>query len=145
VEYIHLFIGPYAQWRVRVADWYQFPRSEARQALEAEVLDDVSLDWNFGQDWPLDGDRADGMFSICGMPGEVRPGAPDRLLKLVWDLRDVFCQGWPSWPAASDWVGLDRQAEVEWFRGAYRAELERAALLHGGPPNFRWGLVLWYE
>jgi hypothetical protein len=43
----------------------------------------------------------------------------------------------------TDLTALDRQAEVEWFRAAFAAELAEVVRLSGREPSFRWGLVYW--
>ncbi len=45
-------------------------------------------------------------------------------------------------PQPTDWRDLDQGAEVRWFRSAFAAEIERACRLFGGPPEFRWGLLV---
>jgi hypothetical protein len=103
-----------------------------------ERLDYPRVDWNIDQDWPGVGEGPSRLLTVCMMPhGDDLP-RPMRLDTTDYQLP----AGWP-WPIATDWMHLDPRAETEWFRTAYRAELELAAGLYERPPEVRWGLVVW--
>jgi hypothetical protein len=108
------------------------------------LLDGGQLGWPFneGHDLPEVEVRGQRFVRYCAIPLEARAGQPDRPLLLAGeDLGPP--SGWEPQQMVTDLTALDRQAEVEWFRAAFAAELAEVARLSGLEPSFRWGLVYW--
>jgi hypothetical protein len=145
-----IYIGPYATWLVPQDAWLAsfewpgktLPQWRGDKALYEEVfrvfpeaaLAIVGIDWG--------GAVVDGrpFLAFFGLPREARRGTPQRVMLMQTDQYGVFQ---PS-PQPTDWTGLDQEAEVRWFQSAFAAELARATDLFGGPPTYRWGLLLEY-
>jgi len=133
-----LFIGPYAEWLIPTDDWSRRVLSGQDAALMDEVLNGSALAWSPGEDWQV---VRDGRYFVryCAVSHEERAGYPQRPVRLAWDC----CSDRYPDPevTTTDWIRLDQAGEIEWFRSAFRVELERASLLFRGPPVFFWGLV----
>ncbi len=145
-----LYIGPYAEWLVPLGRTFwptePWPRPKVRSE-EAKswdrLLDGGQLDWALseGEECPQVQVQGQTFGRVCAVPKEERSGRPDRPMLLIWS--STTPPGGPG-QMMTDWTTLDRQAEVEWFRATFAAELAEVVRLSKLEPAFRWGLVYWH-
>jgi hypothetical protein len=125
---ISTFVGPYAEWLVpcyRSSPWVK----------DAPILGDlVSLSYVACQGG-LPTVMLDEVEYVrfTFWPDEIRNGGPARELYFG------------SLAVTEDLSEIDRQAEVRWFAGAYKGELDRLAGHFGTAPRIHWGVLAWMQ
>ena len=118
-----VYVGPYAMWQGVYAP----------QEDEGDLLFRV-LSGLWGPDDAVIEPARDPVpaFFAAPRPNDPREGGP----KLA-----LTCHSWDSSCVALDLREVDRGAEVEAFRRAYKTELDAITQRVGRPPVFRWGMV----
>jgi hypothetical protein len=69
-------------------------------------------------------------------PDEIRDGGP---------ARDLYSGSYGWLAVTEDLSEVDRQAELRWFAGAYKGELDRLARHFGAAPRIHWGVLAWMQ
>lgn len=128
---ISAFVGPYAEWLVpsdRASPWVK----------DAPILEDLgSLSYVTSQ-----GELPTVMLDeveyvrFTFWPDEIRDGAPPR---------DLYSGSYGWLAVAEDLSEVDRQAELRWFAGAYKGELDRLARHFEAAPRIHWGVLAWMQ
>jgi hypothetical protein len=128
--YFTVFIGPYAEWRVRLGKkapraledlenepWYE----SLRGALRLAFHDD-------GSDLPEVKVGRVRYAQYRFWPGAERRDRPPRTMALP--------KGYGN---GEDWSWINPRAELDWFSEAFASELATLATHFGAPPTLRWG------
>jgi hypothetical protein len=130
--YFTLFIGPYAEWRVRLGEkgdppvdeepWYT-PLIEGQilALAEADGLPEVKV-----------GRARFAQYRF--MPRQERPGHPPRKMYFPLGMAD----------SGGDWSWLNPRAEIDWFSETFSEELATLTSHLGGPPTMGWGVLMSY-
>jgi hypothetical protein len=140
-----LYHGPYARWRFPVRHYDLFTEGGPLEHLGDEIeLWDTPLQWNHRNNFMLEVET-DGVRQVhlCCVPNEPRPGRPARQLYMNWG---IHAEKYVPDGLDLDLLSVDRPREIDWFRQAFRIELDEWHLRFGGlMPTFHWGLLVWYE
>jgi hypothetical protein len=128
---INAFVGPYAEWLVPLgvaSPWVN----------DTPILEDLGGISYVACQGELPTVDLDGVEHVrfTFWPEEVRDGGP---------ARDLY-HGSYGWHAATvDVSAADRLAEVRWFAGAYKGELDRLTGHFGAAPRKHWGVLAWLQ
>src|SRR5262245_26132241 len=124
-----LFIGPYAEWRVRLVGE---EKVDLPESLYSELIEEMILCLGTRDGIPevtIDGVRC-ARFRF--MPREARPDAPPRTME--------FYDGGGAQERDADWSWISPRAEMDWFSEAFAPELARLAAHFGEQPTMGWGV-----
>jgi hypothetical protein len=116
----NVYLGPYAEWLVRVDEITD----------EFQELAEGILQTNAGMDLPpVVKVKRKEYHRFCFMPGESRGREPH------WSIHDG--------DGIEDLRGIDMKAEIDWFATAFAVELGAVAEHLGRSPTLHWGIVGW--